>query len=44
MYLAKYAHQDATRLEQQPTLKLRAWANAIEQLMEEEREQVENRR
>jgi len=44
MYLAKYAHQDATRLEQQPTLKLKKWANAIEQLMEEEREQMENRR
>ncbi len=42
MYLAKYAHQDAVRLERQPTAKLKAWAREIERLMEEEREQIEN--
>lgn len=44
MYLAKYAHQDAVRLEQQPTAKLKAWANEIERLMEEEQEKMEHGR
>lgn len=44
MYLAKYAHQDALRLEQQPTLKLKAWANQIEKLMKEEQENMERGR
>lgn len=44
MYLAKYAHQDATKLEREPTLKLKAWANQIEQLMKEEKENMERSR
>ncbi len=44
MYLAKYAHQDATKLEHEPTIKLKRWADQIEQLMKEEQEQIESRR
>lgn len=44
MYLAKYAHQDATRLENEPTVKLRSWANRIEEIMAEEQENAEKRR
>lgn len=44
MYLAKYAHQDATRLQDEPTVELKAWANQIERLMEEERENLERER
>ena len=44
MYLAKYAHQDAIRLERQPTIKLKRWADQIEQLMKEEQENMERPR
>lgn len=44
MYLAKYAHQDAIRLETQPTAKLKRWANEIERLMKEEIENMERPR
>lgn len=44
MYLAKYAHQDVTRIQDEPTAELKAWANQIEQLMEEERESMERNR
>lgn len=44
MYLAKYAHQDAIRLEQEPTVKLKRWADQIEQLMKEEQENMERPR
>lgn len=44
MYLAKYAHQDATRLLELPTVWLQSWAKRIEEFMEEEREQLERAR
>ncbi len=36
MYLARYAHLDALRLEHEPTRKLMAWAQSIEALLEAE--------
>lgn len=44
MYLAKYAHQDAIRMLDVPTAWLQSWARRIEEIMDEERHQLEGAR
>lgn len=40
-YLGRYGHQDLTRLKHEPTVQLRQWAKEIDELIDEERQQME---
>jgi len=44
MFLSKYAHQDATKLEKMPTTRLLAWVDRITDLLREEQEAAEGAR
>jgi hypothetical protein len=43
-YLGRYGYQDMTRMEHEPTVKLRKWAARIDQFIDEERQQMESTR
>mgnify|MGYP001603504992 CR=1 FL=1 len=43
MYLGRYGKQDMTAMQNQPTVRLLGWADALHVLMEEERKQAKTR-